>query len=50
MNQIGAGVREEPSRLRADDPPVADRDDFGVVAAVRQTQVGEHRGDVIAAA
>jgi hypothetical protein len=42
VNQVGAGVREEPRRFCADDPPVADRDDFGVVAAVRQTKVGEH--------
>jgi hypothetical protein len=42
VNQIGAGVREQPRRFCTDNPPVADRNDFRVVASIGQTQMGEH--------
>lgn len=42
VNQIGAGVREKPRRFCTDDAPVANRNEFGLVATVGQTQMGEH--------
>jgi len=42
VNQVGTGVRQESCRFGADDSPVADRHDLGVIGLVRQTEVSEH--------
>jgi hypothetical protein len=50
VNQIGASVCEEPRRFCGDNPPVANRDNFGVIPGIRQSQVAQHCSHVVAAA